>query len=92
MQECSRLRGLFTEGVYMRHDIVAEASLVGGRGVKINVVEMGSHGGKRSLGNVQSELALRLSKRKPHAPPLPDTMRLPPEPLHRGRGVAGFQR
>ena len=92
VQVGSRGGGLLGEGVHVRHDIVAEAALVPRRGGEIGVVEVGAHGRECGVGDVESELPLRLGQGQPHAAPAPDPIRLAPELLHGRRGVASGER
>ena len=83
---------LLAEGVHVRHHVVPEAALVPGRGGEIGVVQVGPHLGQRLLGNGEAQLALRFRQGQPEPAPQADAVRLAPERLHRGRGVAGAQR
>ena len=83
---------LLAEGVDVRHDVVAEAPLVPAGGGQVGVVEVGAHLGQRLLGDVEPELALGLRQGEPEPAPEPDAVRLAPQRLHRGRGVAGAER
>jgi hypothetical protein len=92
VQEWAGRGRLLTEGVHVRHDVVPEAALVAGGGDEIGVVEVGPHLGQRLLRNGEAQLALRFRQRQPQPAPQADAVRLAPECLHRGRGVAGAQR
>ena len=83
---------LVAEGVDVGHHVVAEPPLVlGGRG-QVGVVEMGAHLRQRRVRDVEPQLPLRLGQRQPEPAPEADAVRLAPEPLHGGRGVAGAER
>ena len=86
-----RRRRLIAEMMHVSHHVVPEAPLVLRRRRQVGVVEVRPHRGERRVGDVEPELALALRQRQPHPPPQPDAVTLAPQPLHRGRGVAGAE-
>ena len=84
---------LVAEGVHVRHDVVAEPPLVRARPRRGRRRRGGpASAASASSGIGEAELALGLRQREPEPAPEPDAVRLAPEPLHRGRGVARAER
>jgi hypothetical protein len=71
----------------MRHNVVAEAPLVTCSQVQVAIVEVGAHLRDCLLGNVEAELALRLSQCQPEPAPKADPVTLTPQRLHGRRGI-----
>ncbi len=91
MEEGARGGSLVAEMVDVRHHVVPEATLVLRRDGEVGVVEMRAHLRQRRIRNLEPELALRFGEREPDAPPEADAVRLAPQPLHGGGGVAGAE-
>ena len=88
----ARRRGLLAEGVHVGHHVVPEPLFVLRRLPQVGVVEVRPHLGDRGLGDGEPELPLALGQRQPDAAPEADAVRLAPEALHLGGGVAGAER
>ena len=77
-----------SEGVHVRHDVVAKPLLVAGDGREVDVVEVSAHVVDRGLRHVGSQRALRFGEREPDPAP-PSVPRLGrPERHHLGRRVS----
>ena len=83
---------LIAEVMDMGHHVVPHPSLVLGGLVEIGIVEVRAQLRQRGIGNLESQLFLRLHQRQPQPPPQTDTAAVAPERLHRGGGVACGER
>ena len=75
------------EEVDVRHDVVAEAALVTGSRVKVDVVQVVAHLSGRLGGDVESQFALCLGQGQPEAPPCSEAEGGGEDALHLARYV-----
>ena len=76
------------ERVHVRHHVVAEAALVHGHRLEVDVVEVRAHLRERFVRNGHAEPLLRLREREPEPAPEPVPHLRRPQLQHRLRGVA----
>ncbi len=88
MNERARRRRHIAERMNVGHDVVAEAALVLGHALEVEVVEVGAHLGDRLVGDLHPERSLGLGQREPQRPPerMPRLWR--PDLQHRARRIA----
>ena len=84
-----RRRRDVAERVDVRHHVVAEAPLVRGDDVEVDVVEVRAHLRDRLVGNRNAELLLGFGEREPEPAPEAVARRRRPELEHRFRSTGG---
>jgi len=87
VNDATRRRRRLSEGVHVRHHVVAESLLVFCDLREMDVVEMQLHLGDGFRRNVHAEVALGLREREPQTPPEPVPCLRRPKREHRCRGV-----